>query len=273
MRKIALFHFFTLLLGIFSIAYCQKTGWEEIFFKASQDYQEGRFEDAKKRYQLLIKSGKQNGYLYYNMANTCYRLGQLGKAILYYENARFLIPRNADLNANLAYARGQVQDEIDDPSSFFKLAFFWLDSLNLIELFWSFVVLNLVFWAILLKRIFSRSEWSYYLFLIIFIIWGIIGSSFGLKYFELMTDDRAVILKKEVDVLAGPNSNDTLLFRLHEGSIVHLDRREGGWSLIRLPKKRGWVESNSIAIIKGHLPDGKTTNYDFQMPLNINKQR
>ena len=73
------------------------------------------------------------------------------------------------------------------------------------------------------------------------------GASFGLKWHQIETDDRAVILQQEVDILAGPNIRDTVLFKLHEGTIVQQERSEDGWWLIRLPDgKRGWINSEAI---------------------------
>jgi len=64
------------------------------------------------------------------------------------------------------------------------------------------------------------------------------------KWYQLKTDDRAVILTEEVDVLAGPDPQDTVLFKLHEGAVAHHERSEDGWRLIHLTnEKRGWIRS------------------------------
>jgi len=76
------------------------------------------------------------------------------------------------------------------------------------------------------------------------------GASLGVKWHQLRTDLRAVILTGEVDVLAGPDSNDTVLFKLHEGTTIYRERIEDDWSLIRLSEnKRGWVKSSTIETI------------------------
>ena len=68
-----------------------------------------------------------------------------------------------------------------------------------------------------------------------------------MKWHQVGSDDRAVILQPEVSVLAGPESRDTVLFKLHEGTLVHLVRSEDAWSLIRLPDgKRGWLRSEAL---------------------------
>jgi hypothetical protein len=143
-----------------------------------------------------------------------------------------------------------MRDAIPQSQGFFQAAFFWLDSLSMEEMFWAFALLNILFWGVLFMRLFLRMEWTYYLFLILFIFWLIGGTSFGLKWYQAGTDDRAVVLKQEVSVLAGPDVLDTLLFRLHEGTLVQHERSEDGWSLVHLPdKKRGWVKSEAVELI------------------------
>lgn len=224
--------------------------WEETFFAANQAYKEGRFQDAVDGYNQLIRSGHPGGHIYYNLGNACFRLNQFGLAILNYERARLLIPRNADLNFNLGHARDQIRDAISESHGLISTTFFWLDSLSLDELFVGFAILNVLFWGILLLRLFFRffrSEGVYYLLLVVLLCWFIAGASFGVKWYQVKTDDRAVILAGEASILAGPDSRDTLLFKLHEGAIVHVERSEDGWSLVRLPDgKRGWVRDDAM---------------------------
>ena len=220
--------------------------WEEVFFEANQAYKQGRYQRAVDDYRRLIRAGYGNGHIYYNLANAYIRLNKLGEAILNYERARLVLPRDADLDFNSRYARDQVQDLISPPPALLDMTLFWLKSLNLHELFWSFAILNALFWGILLARIFFLSELTYFLFLVLLVFWLIAGVSFGSKWYQVKHDDRSVILMKEANVLAGPHGQDTVLFRLHEGTIVHHERSEDGWSLIRLPdKKRGWIKADA----------------------------
>ena len=221
--------------------------WEEVFFKANEAYKEGRFNDAVAGYNKLLESGLKNGHLYFNLGNAYFRLNQLGQAILNFERARLLMPRDADLRFNLGHARDQTTDAIPESEGFLNMVFFWLDALNLAELFWAFAFANLVLWATLLIRLYNRSEWTFYTALITLAFWIVLGTSSGMKWYQTTKDRRAVIITKEVPVLAGPETGDTLLFKLHEGTIVRHERSEDGWSLIRLAdKKRGWVQANAI---------------------------
>ena len=234
-----------------TIAQAVDDGPEEIFLKAARAQKEGQFEEAAERYRSLIQSGYAGGHLLYNLGNAHIRLNQLGMAILQYERARQLIPRDADLHYNLQYARNLTLDAIPASKGFIGNTLFWLDSFNCNELFWTFAALNLLFWTVLLVRLFYRSEWFYYLFVLVLLCWFISGLSFGAKWRQVQYDDRAVILKKEVSILAGPHQGDTVLFKLHEGAIVNEERVDGEWMLIHLPdRKRGWIQSEDAARVR-----------------------
>lgn len=229
----------------------QTNGWEELFFKANQAFKEGRYQDAIDGYGQLVRTGYENGHIYYNLGNSYFRLNRLGQSVLNYERALLYTPRDADLNFNLRHARDQLVDTVPEFQGFISRTFFWINGLSFHEMFWGFVILNILFWGILVLRLFHHPEWTYYLFLVLLVFWLIGGFSFGLKYYKTETDDRAVILEKEVNVLSGPNIHDTVLFKLHEGTIIHFERSEDGWSLVHLTdKKRGWVKDSNIESIK-----------------------
>ena len=220
--------------------------------EADRAYRETHYQAAYDGYARLLGTAGADGHLLYNLGNAAFRLNQTGRAILYYEKARLLLPRDADLKFNLGYAREQIRDAIPEAEGIVATAFFWLGSLTLPELFWCFAALNALFWGILAARFFSRAEWISSVLLPLLGLWLLAGISFGLKWQQTRTDDRAVILAAEVGVLAGPDIRDTLLFKLHEGTIVHRERSEEGWSLIRLADgRRGWLRGVGLERIAG----------------------
>jgi len=237
-----------LLAGLLILSTAQgETGWEEAFFRANQAYQTGHFQEAIEGYLGLIEIGVDGGPVYYNLGNAYLKGGQIGHAIWAYERGRLFSPRDADLRFNLSHARNQTRDAIEDPGGSVETVFFWLKSFNLLELFGCFAVLNLLLWSILAVRLFNRSEGLYYVFLVTLSLWFVAGLSFGLQYYRLATDDRAVVIEKEVPILAGPDTADTVLFKLHEGAMARHERSEGGWALVRISdKNRGWVRAAAI---------------------------
>ena len=240
-----------ILLLVSPAAASEDQPWQALFAKANLAYKESRFQEAAEGYRELIPSGYATGVLYYNLGNAYFRQDRLGYAILSYERARFFLPRDGDLNFNLRHAYLLVEDLIPESQGLEGLNLFWLDSLRLDEMFWGFAVLNVIFWLVLLIRLYFRADWNYYLFLALLVFWFLAGLSFGFKWYQVENDHRAVVVEDEANILAGPDPNDTVLFKLHAGAIAHYERSEDGWYLITLPdEKRGWLKADAIELIR-----------------------
>jgi tetratricopeptide (TPR) repeat protein len=224
---------------------------QETFFQANQAYKNGNYGEALRFYSELTGKGQTSPHICYNLGNTYFRLGDTGSAILNYERARIFMPRDADLNFNLGYVRDRIRDAIEPPALPFGTIFFWLDSVSPNEIFIIFSIINFLFFAMLILRMFLKKEWTFILFIIILVAWLGAGVSFSVKYYQVASDDRAVILAGEASVLAGPDPKDTELFQLHAGAIVKTEKKEGSWSLIKIPgDKRGWIQDSSIGMIR-----------------------
>ena len=245
-----------LFLFLFSVnsACAVDAGYDNLFFKANRLYFNGEFEAAVKTYESILKNYKSGllfysescGELFYNIGNCYFRLGEKGKAVLNYERARLFMPRDADLKYNIDYLQDRIEDDISWKeniiSDIFGVKFFSRTELAVL-----FCLVNFLFFLFLAVRIFFKAEWTFYLVNIFLIFWIVSGISFGIMLKGTTFDDRAVILEKEVNVLAGPDQEDTLLFKLHEGTMAYHERNESGFSLIRLPDgKRGWLVSSAI---------------------------
>ncbi len=220
---------------------------EGVFFEANRAYNNGAFQDAVDGYRRLIEDDRASGHLYYNLGNAWFHLDRLGKAILAYERARLLIPRDSDLAFNLTQARDQTRDETGDTAAVSFLDILGIENMSRYEAFAVFALLNILFFAVLCLRIFRKAEWTYYLTIFLAIFVGIGGSVSALKWYESLTDDRAVVIAEEVEVLAGPHPEDTILFKIHEGTVVRHERSEDGWVLLRLSEgKRGWAQADQV---------------------------
>ena len=69
----------------------------------------GKFADAAADYENILQTGGQSPALLFNDGNAEFKAGHLGKAIAAYRQAELLAPRDAELRANLAFVRKQVQ--------------------------------------------------------------------------------------------------------------------------------------------------------------------
>ena len=231
---------------------------DNLFFKANRLYFKGEFEAAVKTYESILKNynsellfySESCGELFYNTGNCYFRLGKKGKAVLNYERARLFMPRDDDLKYNIEYLQDMLEDNIPQKkniiSDIFGVNFFSRTEIALL-----FCLVNCLLFLFLSIRIFLKTEWTFYLVNIFLIFWIVSGVSFCIMLKETTFDDRAVILEKEVDVLAGPDKKDTLLFKVHEGTMAYYEKNESNFSLIRLPDgQRGWLISSAIETIR-----------------------
>ena len=79
------------------------------FSAANKFYAQGKFLEAAKAYETILQSGATSPALLFNCGNAEFKAGHLGKAIAAYQRAEQLSPRDAELRANLAFVRNQVQ--------------------------------------------------------------------------------------------------------------------------------------------------------------------
>jgi tetratricopeptide (TPR) repeat protein len=71
-------------------------------------YESGHAAEAIQMYEQLVAQGVEDSGLFYNLGNAYYRQNDLGRALLNYELAARLAPRDPDIEANLALARTQA---------------------------------------------------------------------------------------------------------------------------------------------------------------------
>ena len=104
---------------------------EELFHQASnaEDLERAEllYRRALHRYELIARQGVRNAGLYYNIGNAYFRLGDLGRAVLYYRRALLLNPADPNVRHNLVYARSKRADRItaDQVSAALRILLFW----------------------------------------------------------------------------------------------------------------------------------------------------
>ncbi len=231
----------------------------EIFQVANESYRQNDLEKAVRGYEYLASSGIKNGYLYYNLGNTFFRMGELGRSILWYERALEYLPRFEDLQVNYRYARNQLVDEdfriqeYTGTLGFFVALYRYF---NLRESLWITLVCFWVFGICLIAWIFMRHRtwgsrfripcWITGLLFIIFFL------STSAKIYQNEFVTRAIVMSSAVDIKTGPSAEFSTSFTLHEGTQVKVVQNQGDWVRITLPSNpafNGWMPRSSIQVI------------------------
>ena len=210
------------------------------------------YQKALLRFERLIQVGVQNGKVYYNIGNTYFRLNDLGRAIVNYRRALQFIPNDENLHQNLAYAKSQQPDNIEEKQAeqIKKTVLFWHYDLPVQVRLVGFVVMNLLFWGMLTVQLFWARilKWPIVSCLVIGLMLGtslLYEKTFGGQLSGVLVS-REVIAKKGDGQSYGPSFQAPL----HAGLEFKLIENRGDWLHIELPDgRRCWVPSTSIEMI------------------------
>ncbi|WAC00891.1 tetratricopeptide repeat protein [Lacinutrix neustonica] len=86
---------------------------EVLFDQANTLYNEGKFVEALDKYETILKGDNHSAALYFNMANTHYKLNHIAPSIYYYEKAAAMAPNDQEISNNMAFANNMTIDAID----------------------------------------------------------------------------------------------------------------------------------------------------------------
>jgi len=221
----------------------------------SQDSVQARelYEKAILRYEAIASQGVENGKLYYNIANSYFRMNDLGRAILNYRRAARLMPDDENLSHNLAYALSRQQDgiELKQEEQILKTLLFWHYDLPTGIRLTMLLSFNGLFWGLALARLFIKSAaltWGLSIFLGLSLIFG------GSLAYERIKGEGAqgVVVAKEVMARKGDSDSYQPSFNhpLHAGLDFSLLEARGQWLYIELRDGRKcWLPEASAELL------------------------
>ncbi|MBN2612267.1 MAG: tetratricopeptide repeat protein [Bacteroidales bacterium] len=216
-------------------------------------YVNNDFQRAADTWQTVADSGFVAPELFYNLGNAYYKMNNYAYAILYYERALLLDPRNKDARFNLELANAHIVDKIEPiPQFFFNR---WIENLvrtttsnNWAILSISAFILCLI---LLLVYLFSGKiavkKISFYFALVLFLT--SVAAFLSSAQRKRMIEERksAIIVAPSVTVKSSPNEYGTNLFVLHEGTKVETIDNIGQWFEIKISNgNKGWVPATSF---------------------------
>ena len=206
---------------------------------------------AASRFEFLAqKEEVTNGWLYYNLGNTYFMMGEIGKAIYNYRRAEKYLFGNKDLNNNLNYAKTFVQDTYDKnvKSGYHDL----IDQVKSIPSWIKiliFVLLYGSFWLLISHPLKKRITPFYK--------WPVLAILIPVTFILLLsiTDNRkhGVILKDGIIAKKGNSLvyEDAFYGGLHQGTEFTLKEQRDNWLKIELiDGKIGWIDASDAGIIE-----------------------
>lgn len=255
MRYFAIATILMLAATTFAATMSEQTA-RDVFAKANAEYQQQRYAQARELYAKIINGGVRAHDLFYNMGNACARLGKTGEAVLYYERARKLDPRDIDVKTNLH----KLAPAGNDPQ-YFVLArpFFWVrDALSLREWMAVFLTLYVVtavagiaYFLFPSRRLTVPMR---YLFYGVGGVCALIAIFSGAKYYASKATRYSVVMKSGVPIYSGPSANFSQIISAPEGTKLRRlrfdDPSNTNWAHVMIMDgQKGFIKADAIAEI------------------------
>jgi tetratricopeptide (TPR) repeat protein len=223
------------------------------FKAANQLYDAGKFSDAVAAYEKLQP---KTANLYFNLGNACFRDGQIGRAILNYERARQLSPRDPDVLANLRFARQKLGvDEVNTPSSawqrFLRSVVFsrtpgeWAAG-EVIGLWLVALAIGVGAWTRRARTVMLAATAAGIAWLLA------TGCALSYQMVAERTAPKAILLANATEARFAPLLDSTVHFHLTEGTEVSIREDRGGWLFVeRADGRQGWIKSDGVERVNG----------------------
>jgi len=234
--------FLKIALATFLVPFC--TGFAGVpdgFETGNTLYAQSKFKEARQAYETVLQSGNYSANLFYNLANTDFRLGDSGMAALNYERALALEPSHPEARANLAFVRIQTGSKTT-PASWGDVFFLDLspNAYAVMAAIGGWTVLFCLVAACFKKP--RRTILATALFAGMLCVYSI-----GAIRFLQVDSSFAIITANRGDARFAPMDNATLVETLPAGSHVQILTRSGEWAYCDLPNgNRAWLPGGTL---------------------------
>ncbi len=225
----------------------------ELIREANLEYSNGYYDHALELYKSVLDLGYTSSDLYYNIGNSYFKLNRFPEAILFYERALKLAPRDENIRFNLELAQKRTIDKIESiPELFYER---WFRSVTNIHTAdgWGILSIVLLFGAMLLAAFFLLSSrrgvrvLSFY-FALVLLIFSVGSLSLAyLQHHSRTASREAIVFDPSVTVKSSPSESSIDLFVIHEGTKVKIYDQMGEWYEVRIASgSQGWIKNSSV---------------------------
>ena len=241
--------FLIIYIMLLSIVATQSS--DSLFQLGNTYYENEQYETAASTYEQL-ENDYSHEYLYLNLGNSYYRMGELGNAVWAYEKAYSIAPRDQDIIYNLNFVRSQVRDRIIPPDNFFIFSLYtaFLDKTTILDISvlggLLFIIISIIYLMnsyLLIPEKLNSIINSTLIFTLVFLIWVSVD-----KYWKFTDINEAIVISTSVDVRSAPiQRGENVVFRVHEGTKAQITAVDSGWyEIILLDGKKGWLSTQDM---------------------------
>lgn len=244
-----------LILILFSFLALLSQAQTSALNEGNELFQDGKYEEAIKKYQSLMHGDDISAELYFNIANAYFQLNNLGKAILYYEKALKIDPKNQIIQNNLSIANQKVNVQISTLPDFFISAY-WKSLRDVLPasrwallsiIFGILALLCAYFWLfsdVLVKK--KRAFIALCTLLFLSLLLMALGLSKAKSERHL---NQAIVICDVCELRIGPDEISEGIIRLSPGVKMNILDQIGEWYKIELMDREvGWIRGDHIEI-------------------------
>jgi len=246
--------FYLSLLVLWPVVY-SVPHYQEQFLQANELYKNAEYSKALSIYENMPTKSPQ---LYYNLGNCSYKLGNLGKALVYYRRAEhdWGLFNREELQANIAMVKEQLDKKHGlkkrDTRKFvlmvqatkrLKERFVSLIkamSLFMLQLFFLFI------WFILfvyIRYLYTRRH--KFVLLTLFLFTTLCGTMLAVKY-NMSLRTYGIVVAEKTNLLSGPGVDFQILGVLREGDEGIVKKESTNHYKVKVNGQFGWVPSEAF---------------------------
>lgn len=226
---------------------------EDDFRNGISLYDQGKFSEAAQTLQQIIDRGYSSPQLHYNAGCAYYKSGRIGYAIANFRRAQRLAPEDADIKANLEFARLFTVDKVEatDKALIQSQVGTVLNVLSPNQYFIiSLLAFAGLFGILALRRIGKLARTPGWLLTTLGLVTVL---CIGAMIWTLKTNyliEEGVVIVEQTDVLSGPGTDFEVQFEAHEGLTFQiLDSRADYYLGLFANQLKGWVRRSDIITI------------------------
>lgn len=212
---------------------------------------QGLYRLAAARYESLVNDHHiRNGSLYYNLGNTYFLAGDLGRAVVNYLRAMEYIPTNRQLLNALQEARLRQVDDFPQgaPTQLRKAILFWHYHLGPRGRFLIIAAASIALWSILAVSLFLPLPWRWRACATLA---GIMVLAGGSSLLHARNNPRCAAVVVQPEIL--PRKGDAQIYDpaftnpLHSGAEVTILEQRRDWLRIRVKDgNQGWIPAPTV---------------------------
>lgn len=225
-----------------------RPGGAAAFEDANRLYEQGKFAEAIPLYQTLLKSGHHSPGVIFNLGNSHFKNGELGRAIYYYRRAQQISPRDPDIHANLRFARERVAGSVSVPPTLAERALRRV-SLNEVAvtaalLLWIFLgLLALMRWKPDARA--SCRPFAIGSAILLALVVLVLGAAWNTA-----SQAMAIVTTSQAVIRLGPLAESQTAYTASDGAELPVLARRDEWlQVIDRSGRAGWISASDVLVL------------------------